>query len=63
MHPTIAFDSYNYVRKLREAGVDERQAAIQAETLMTLIEDRVTSKSSSRPPARNNACSFPPPAR
>ena len=40
----IAFDSYAYVRKLRDAGMDEAQAAIQAEALISLAEDRLATK-------------------
>ena len=40
MHATL-FDSYAYVQKLRKAGVDEAQAAIQAEAL---LEDRLATK-------------------
>ena len=41
---TFVFDSYAYVRRLREAGMDEQQAAIQAETFMALAEDRLATK-------------------
>ncbi|MEO5327751.1 MAG: CCDC90 family protein [Magnetococcus sp. THC-1_WYH] len=44
MSQAIAFDTYAYVKKLRDAGVDERQAAIQAEALVNLVEDRLTTK-------------------
>ncbi|MBF0604878.1 MAG: hypothetical protein HQL07_14440 [Nitrospirae bacterium] len=44
MSQAIAFDTYTYVKKLRDAGVDERQAAIQAEALVALVEDRLTTK-------------------
>ena len=44
MSTTVAFDTYAYVRKLRDAGVDERQAEIQTEALMTLVEDRLATK-------------------
>ncbi|MBF0438203.1 MAG: DUF1640 domain-containing protein [Magnetococcales bacterium] len=44
MHSAIAFDSYNYVRKLRDVGVDERQAAIQAEAMLDLVEERLATK-------------------
>ncbi|MBF0627439.1 MAG: hypothetical protein HQL91_04380 [Magnetococcales bacterium] len=40
MSTALAFDTYAYVRKLRDAGVDEDQAAIQAEALVVLVEDR-----------------------
>ncbi|MBF0461800.1 MAG: DUF1640 domain-containing protein [Magnetococcales bacterium] len=44
MSTAIAFDTYAYVRRLRDAGVDEAQAAIQADTLVTLVEDRLATK-------------------
>ncbi|MBF0111050.1 MAG: hypothetical protein HQL76_17940 [Magnetococcales bacterium] len=44
MTHAIAFDTYTYVKKLRDAGVDERQAAIQAEALVALIEERLATK-------------------
>ncbi|MBF0435750.1 MAG: hypothetical protein HQL77_10300 [Magnetococcales bacterium] len=44
MGDTIAFDTHAYVKKLREAGVDERQAEVQAEALVGLVEDRLATK-------------------
>ncbi|MBF0462450.1 MAG: hypothetical protein HQL87_13780 [Magnetococcales bacterium] len=44
MSTAIAFDTYDYVRKLRSVGVDEAQAAIQAEALVSLVEDRLATK-------------------
>ncbi|MBF0110956.1 MAG: hypothetical protein HQL76_17450 [Magnetococcales bacterium] len=44
MGNTIAFDTHAYIKKLREAGVDERQAEIQAEALVELVEDRLATK-------------------
>ncbi|HIJ83232.1 MAG: DUF1640 protein [Magnetococcales bacterium] len=44
MNTTIAFDTHAYVKKLRDAGVDERQAEIQAEALVALVEDRLATK-------------------
>ncbi|MBF0161946.1 MAG: DUF1640 domain-containing protein [Magnetococcales bacterium] len=41
---SLLFDSYAYVRRLRDAGMDEQQAAIQAEAFMTLAEDRLATK-------------------
>ncbi|MEO5352816.1 MAG: CCDC90 family protein [Magnetococcus sp. XQGC-1] len=41
---SFVFDSYAYVRRLRDAGMDEQQAAIQAETFMALAEDRLATK-------------------
>ena len=44
MSTATTFDSYAYVRKLRDAGVAEAQAAIQAEALLSLVEDRLATK-------------------
>ncbi|MBF0434970.1 MAG: hypothetical protein HQL77_06300 [Magnetococcales bacterium] len=44
MGNTIAFDTHAYVKKLREAGVNERQAEVQAEALVELVEDRLATK-------------------
>ncbi|MBF0139283.1 MAG: DUF1640 domain-containing protein [Magnetococcales bacterium] len=44
MSTTIAFDTHAYVKKLRDAGVDERQAEIQAEALVSMVEDRLATK-------------------
>ncbi|WP_193771301.1 DUF1640 domain-containing protein [Candidatus Magnetaquicoccus inordinatus] len=41
---SFVFDSYAYVRRLRDAGMDEQQAAIQAETFMAMAEDRLATK-------------------
>ncbi|MBF0096997.1 MAG: hypothetical protein HQM04_10505 [Magnetococcales bacterium] len=38
------FDSYAYVRRLRDAGMDEELAAIQAEQFAAVIETRLASK-------------------
>ncbi len=44
MENAIAFDTYAFVRKLRDAGLTEQQAAIQAEALVNLIEERLATK-------------------
>ncbi|MBF0139210.1 MAG: DUF1640 domain-containing protein, partial [Magnetococcales bacterium] len=44
MSTTIAFDTHAYVKKLRDAGVDERQAEIQAEAILALVEERLATK-------------------
>ncbi|MEO5363082.1 MAG: CCDC90 family protein [Magnetococcus sp. DMHC-8] len=41
---SFVFDSYAYVRRLRDAGMDEQQAAIQAETFMAMAENRLATK-------------------
>lgn len=44
MNNAVAFDTYTYVKKLRDAGMNEQQAAIQAEALVNLIEERLATK-------------------
>ncbi|MBF0414469.1 MAG: DUF1640 domain-containing protein [Magnetococcales bacterium] len=44
MSTTIAFDTHAYVKKLRDAGVDEHQAEIQAEAILALVEERLATK-------------------
>jgi predicted amino acid-binding ACT domain protein len=44
MNNALAFDTYTYVKKLRDAGMNEQQAAIQAEALVNLIEERLATK-------------------
>ncbi len=41
---TLTFDTLQYVKKLKAAGVPENQAEIQAETLAGIIEDRLATK-------------------
>lgn len=43
-HMTLVFDTLQYAKKLREAGVSEQQAEVQAEALAEIIEDNVASK-------------------
>ncbi len=38
------FDTYSYVRRLRDAGMNEEWAAIQAEQFVSVIENRLASK-------------------
>ncbi|MBF0610353.1 MAG: DUF1640 domain-containing protein [Magnetococcales bacterium] len=44
MSNTVVFDTYSFVKKLKEAGLNERQAEIQAEALLNLVEDRLANK-------------------
>lgn len=44
MSTTIAFDTHTYVKKLRDAGVDEHQAEIQSEAILALVEERLATK-------------------
>jgi hypothetical protein len=40
----LSFDTLQYVKKLREAGVTEAAAEIQAEALMEVIENNLATK-------------------
>ncbi len=44
MASVLAFDTYAYVKKLKDVGVPEPQAEVQVEALTALIEDRLASK-------------------
>ena len=44
MTSAIAFDTLAYVKKLKAAGVPEKQAEVQAETFAEIIEDRIATK-------------------
>ena len=44
MTSTITFDTLAYVKKLKAAGVPEKQAEVQAETFAERIEDRIATK-------------------
>lgn len=44
MSVALTFDTYAYVKRLRDAGVPERQAEVQAEAMVSIIEDRLASK-------------------
>jgi hypothetical protein len=44
MTSTITFDTLAYVKKLKAAGVPEKQAEVQAETFAKIIEDRIATK-------------------
>lgn len=44
MSSAIAFDTLAYVKKLKAAGVPEKQAEIHAETFAEIIEDRIATK-------------------
>ncbi len=44
MSYAITFDTHAYVKRLKNAGMPEEQAEIQAEALVTLIEDRLATK-------------------
>lgn len=40
----IAFDTLAYAKKLRQAGVPEAQAEVQAEAMAELVEERLATK-------------------
>ncbi|MBF0559029.1 MAG: DUF1640 domain-containing protein [Nitrospirae bacterium] len=40
----MIFDTLQYAKKLREAGVPEKQAEIQAEALSEIIEDKIATR-------------------
>jgi hypothetical protein len=44
MPSAIIFDTLAYVKKLKSAGVPEKQAEIQAETFAEILEERVATK-------------------
>lgn len=44
MAASIAFDTYAFVKKLKDAGMPEEQARILAETHAELIEERLATK-------------------
>lgn len=41
---TTVFDTLAYAKKLKEAGVPEKQAEIHAEALAEIIDERLTTK-------------------
>ena len=40
----VAFDTLAYANKLKQAGVPDRQAEVQAEALAELVEERLATK-------------------
>ena len=42
--PTIVFDTYEYIKKLKLVGVPEEQAAIHAETIAGLSSEELATK-------------------
>ena len=40
----LAFDTYAYVRKLRDVGVPEKQAEVQVEAIASILHDRMVTK-------------------
>jgi|LGVE01.1.fsa_nt_gb hypothetical protein len=41
---TLTFDTHTYVKKLKAAGVSEKQAEVHAEVLTELISDQLITK-------------------
>lgn len=48
MTSLLTFDTLQYVKKLREAGVSEKAAEVQAEALKDVIENNLATKSDIR---------------
>ena len=44
INSTIVFDTLRYANKLKAAGVSEKQAEVQAETLAEIIDDNLATK-------------------
>ena len=44
MGHAIAFDTLAYTKKLKAAGVPERQAEVQAEALAEIVDERLATK-------------------
>jgi len=44
MTSAITFDTLAYVKKLKAAGVPEKQAEAHAETFAEIVEDRIATK-------------------
>lgn len=40
----IAFDTLAYAKRLKQAGVPEQQAEVQAEAMAELVEERIATK-------------------
>lgn len=41
---TLVFDTLQFAKKLKEAGVPEKQAEIQAEAMAEIVEEKLASK-------------------
>ena len=44
MSEALVFDTLAYAKKLKQAGVPEQQAEIQAEALATLVDEKLATK-------------------
>jgi predicted phage-related endonuclease len=49
----ITFDTLAYTKKLKAAGVPEKQAEVQAETFAEIIEERIATKHDIELPRRD----------
>jgi hypothetical protein len=41
---TIVFDTRDYVKRLKAAGMPEAQAEVQAETIATLVDENLVTR-------------------
>lgn len=41
---TLVFDTHQYIKKLREAGMPEKQAEVQSEALKEIIDNNLATK-------------------
>ncbi len=48
MSTALAFDTYSYVKKLRDAGVPEQQAEVQVAAIASILHDRMVTKEDHR---------------
>ena len=44
MEKALIFDTFQYVKKLRDAGFTDKQAEVQAETIKELLEEQIATK-------------------
>ena len=44
MHKALIFDTFEYVKRLKDVGFTEQQAVVQAETLKELLEEQLATK-------------------
>ena len=44
MHKALIFDTFEYVKRLKDVGFTDQQAVVQAETLKELLEEQLATK-------------------
>ena len=44
MPGTVTFDTHSYIKRLKQVGFTEEQAEVQAETLNSIIDERLATK-------------------